>query len=104
MVGHVQGHLHDGRDHHVLPPLTSNKDIPSTVHHVRQNRSSLWFCPATSQFALDILMDKLDQVSTNLTSLPVSQVFPGELCAAKFTSADGMYSARVIKTRDQEDK
>ena len=53
---------------------------------------------------LDILMDKLDQVSTNLTNLPVSQVFPGELCAAKFTSADGMYSARVIKTREQEDQ
>jgi hypothetical protein len=62
------------------PPFTSNKDIPSTVHHVCQDRLSLWFSPATSQFALDILMDKLDQVSTNL---PVSQVFPGELCAAK---------------------
>ena len=49
-------------------------------------------------------MDKLDQVSTSLTNFPVSHVFPGELCAAKFTSADGMYSARVIETRKQEDK
>ena len=82
------------------PPFPTSKDIPGTVHHVCQDRLSLWFCPATSQFALDILMDKLHQVSTNL---PFSQLFPGELCAIKFTSADGIYSARVIETREQED-
>ena len=36
-------------------------------------------------------MDKLDQVSTNLTNLLASHVFPGQLYAAKFTAVDGMY-------------
>ena len=94
--GQEQGHLHDGRDPHVLlPPPHNNKDLSGTVHHVCRDRSPLWFCPAISQSALDILMDKLDQVSTNLTNLLASHVFPGQLYAAKFTAVDGMYRARA---------
>ena len=45
-------------------------------------------------------MDQLDQVSTNLTNLLASHVFPGQLYAAKFTADDGMY--RTIFTGGQE--
>ena len=98
MLGHVQGKLHGGRD----PPLPTNKDIPGTVHNVCQDTPYLWFCPATSQSALDILRDNLDQVSTNLTPLCVPQLFPGKLCAAKFTADCGMYRARVIELRGED--
>ena len=43
------------------PPLPTIKDIPGTVHHDGQHRFSLYFCPATSQSALDIPVYKLDQ-------------------------------------------
>ena len=46
-------------------------------------------------------MDKLDQVSTNLTPLCVSHSFPGKLCAAKFTADGSMYRARVIEMGEQ---
>ena len=59
------------------PPFPTSKDIPGTVHHVCQDRSSLWFCPAIFQSALDILMDKLDQVSSNLANLLVSLLEDG---------------------------
>merc|ERR1719318_1719897 len=83
------------------PLLPTQEDIPGTVTHVCEDRSSLWFCPTTSQSALDFIMDKLDQVSNNLTPLPVSHVFPGQLCAAMFTADGGMYRAMVIEMGEQ---
>ena len=72
MLGHVvQGHLHDGTDHHVLlPPLPTNKGIKTSLAlfimfaktHISLVLSS------NPQSALDILTDKLDHVSTNLTN------------------------------------
>ena len=83
-------------------PLPTHEDKPGTVTNVCQDRTSLWFCPATSQSALDILRDNLDQVSTNLTPLCVPHLFPGKLCAAKFTADCGMYRARVIELRGED--
>ena len=34
-------------------PLPTNKDIPGTIHNVCQDTPSIWFCPTTSQSALD---------------------------------------------------
>ena len=84
--------------------LPTQEDIPGTVAHVCEDRTFLWFCPAISQSALCILMDKLDKVSNNLTpsSLPASHVFPVQLCAAaKFTTNGSMYRARVIEMKEQ---
>merc|ERR1719186_2064871 len=75
------------------PTLPLNEDIPGTVAHVCQDSRTLWFYPTTSNTALDSLMDQLDMVATNLTPLPISNVFLGQLCAARFSLDGGMYRA-----------
>merc|ERR1719318_250428 len=46
-------------------------------------------------------MDQLEQLATTLTTLPASHVFPGQLCAARYSQDEAMYRAEVISVKDQ---
>ena len=46
-------------------------------------------------------MDQLDMVATKLTPLSLSIVFPGQLCAARFSLDGGMYRARVSAVTEE---
>ena len=65
--------LHDGTDHHVLLPLSPPiKTSLALLIMFDRHIISLCFCPANPQSAMDILKDKLDHISTNLTNCHVS--------------------------------
>merc|ERR1719318_1392483 len=46
-------------------------------------------------------MDQLEQLASSLTALPASHVFPGQLCAARYSQDEAMYRAEVISVKDQ---
>lgn len=43
----------------------------------------------------------IDRLANSLTTLPASYVFPGQLCAARFSQDEAVYRAVVISVKDQ---
>ena len=43
----------------------------------------------------------IDRLANSLTTLPASYVFPGQLCAARFSQDEAVYRAEVISVKDQ---
>ena len=43
----------------------------------------------------------IDRLANSLTTLPASYVFPGQLCAARFSQDEAVYRTEVISVKDQ---
>lgn len=86
-----------GRSH----TLPMQVNVPGTVGEISRDKKCVWFIPSSLQPALDRLMDQLELVANSLTPLPASQVFLGQLCAARFSQDEAMYRAEAISVKDQ---
>ena len=88
----------------VEPPsfsLPYQENIPGTVTHISLDRQSLWFYPTRFQSDLDSLMDKMDKFSMSLIPLSISQILPGQMCAAGFSEDNKMYRAKITQLVDR---
>jgi hypothetical protein len=81
--------------------LSRQENIFGTVGEISRDRKCVWFTPSSLQPALDSLMDQLELLAKSLTTLSATYVFPGQLCAARFSQDEAMYRADVISVKDQ---
>ena len=79
-------------------PLSEN--IPCNLAEISADCKSAWFLPESLQDSLDSLMEQLESLTSSLSPMSASDVFPGQLCGAKFSEDDDMYRAKIVSVKD----